>query len=381
MNLFRRSFTAKILGTLLVVGAVLVVAMLVAQEVFFVESVPLSYGLYGVIALFSLVIVLFWMQVSRPLREIIVQMEALITGHEYKKFFTDRVDEIGVLAHFFNEVTKNLHQFTRKLVDGDRMASELDVASKIQRDILPTEAPRIPGLVIAAKTRPAAEVGGDSFDFLTAGDATYMYIGDATGHGVPAGIVMTIVNTLVYVYAETSSTLLDLMIHVNRHLKDRIQKTLFMSMVMLKWDHLKRQMSFVGAGHEYILVYRAKSGVCEAIPSGGVALGMVADNSKVIKESVISLDEGDSIVLYTDGIVECRNPAGQLFGLDKLKALVCQYVPAYTPDLALQKIAAELGSFMQEHPQDDDMTLIIINNSGNLGATPAALSLKTSWSE
>lgn len=381
MNFFRRSFTAQVVAVLLILMVVLVAGLTLVEKQFAVTSVPVRYVVYGSTALCVLLILFFWFRVSRPLKEIIVQMEALITGREYKKFFTDRVDEVGVVAHFFNEVTRNLHKFTGKIQEGDRMATELDVASRIQRDILPKEAPKVPGILISAKTRPAAEVGGDSFDFLTTGEATYLYIGDATGHGVPAGIIMTIVNTLVYVYAEVSSTLLELMVSVNRHLKKRIQKTLFMSMVMLKWDHVKRVMSFVGAGHEYILIHHAKTGQCEAIPSGGIALGMVEDNTKILKEIVLPFEQGDMIILYTDGIVECRNMAGELYGLDRLKTVVSKYASQYSPEVTIQKIASELGTYMNGHQQDDDMTLMIIQNTGDQKIEPSALSLKTDWTE
>lgn len=381
MNFFRRSFTAKVLAFLLPLGVLLAGGLFIAERYYGASALPTRYVMYGMGILFIILLLFFWFSVSHPLRAIVVQMEALITGHEYKKFFTNRVDEIGIIAHFFNEITRNLHSFTNKIQEGERMASELDVASKLQRDILPPEAPRVSGLVISAKTRPAAEVGGDSFDFLTVKDATYMYIGDATGHGVPAGIVMTIVNTLVYVYAEISSNLLDLMVHVNRHLKQRIQDTLFMSMVMLKWDHIKKVMSFVGAGHEYILIYHGKTGTCEAIPSGGAALGMVPDNSKIIKETVLPFDVGDALILYTDGIVECRDMTGQLFGLDRLKETVAKYASQYSPELTIQKIASDVGTFMNGHKQDDDMTLMMIKNVGDAQVEQSALSLKTEWTE
>ncbi len=384
-NFFRRSFTAQVSGFLLLIALVLVGGLLFLKSELAIQygwsmtSLDIQYVLYGASVLFLLLIFFFWYRVSKPLKEIIVQMEALITGREYKKFFTDRIDEVGVVAHFFNEITRNLHTFTSKIQEGDRMATELDVAANLQRDILPPSAPVVPGLIISAKTRPAAEVGGDSFDFLTVKDATYMYIGDATGHGVPAGIIMTIVHTLIYVYAEISSTLLDLMVSVNRHLKKRIKKTLFMSMLMLKWDHLKKVMSFVGAGHEYVLIYHMKNGQCEAIVSGGIALGMVEDNSKILKEIVLPFEENDMIILYTDGIVECRNVAGELYGLDRLKVAVAKYASQYSPDQTVQKIAAEVGSFMHGHIQDDDMTLMVIQNVGDKKVSPSSLSLKTDW--
>lgn len=380
MNFLRRSFVVKTFIFLLFLGGILAGGLFAVKRFFGIQALAPMTLLWASVALFAVLIFFFWWSVSRPLRLVLQQMQALILGKSYKKIYTDRVDEVGILAHFFNEMTKHLHTFSTQIKEGERMASELEVASNIQRGILPLQAPRVPGLVIAAKTRPAAEVGGDSFDFLTVGDKTFLYIGDATGHGVPAGIVMTIVNTLVYAYAEIATSLKDMMVHVNRHLKRRIQKTLFMSMVMLQWDHTEQIMRFVGAGHEYLLVYRMKTGKVDAIPSGGVALGMSPDISGVIQEAVLPFEDGDMLVLYTDGINECKNVAGELYGLDRLKDGIAKFASQYAPELVLRKIAGELGAFMGQHQPDDDMTIIVVQRAS--ATTAAAVTdeqLKTEW--
>lgn len=371
MNFFRRSIVNQIICALIFYAMVVGGGAYAAYRWYGFAQHPWYWVVIAVGVLAVGGSILLWWRFRRPFREILTQMQALVTGHEYKRVLTDRVDEIGTLANFFNQLTRTLSRFTGTIQEGERMATELGVASRLQRDILPTRAPVIPGLVIAAKTRPAAEVGGDSFDFMTVGGRSYFYIGDATGHGVPAGIIMTIVNTLVAVYTEIAPTLVDLLAHVNRHLKRRIQKALFMSMALFSWDHAEQTLQYVGAGHEYLLFYRAKTGEIEAIACGGIALGMVPDVQKLAVEKPLPFDAGDMMVLYSDGIVECRNEAGELFGLDRLKKFLAQYASQYAPEMVTRKIARELGLFMGQHPPDDDMTLIIVQRAGAGSATVA----------
>lgn len=364
MNFFRRSIVYQIIIALVLYAIAVSAAAYAGYRWYGFAEHPWYWVVIAVGVATIGGSVLFWWRFRKPFHEILVQMQALVTGHEYKRILTDRVDEIGTLAHFFNQLTRTLSRFTGTIQEGERMATELGVASRLQRDILPTRTPTIPGLVIAAKTRPAAEVGGDSFDFMTVKDRSYFYIGDATGHGVPAGIIMTIVNTLVAVYTEIAPTLVDLLAQVNRHLKRRIQKALFMSMALFSWDHAEQTLRYVGAGHEYLLFYRAKTGEIEAIACGGIALGMVPDVQTLAVEKQLAFDEGDMLALYSDGIVECRNEAGEQFGLERLKKVLVQYASQYAPEMITRKIARELGLFMGQHPPDDDMTLIIVQRAG-----------------
>ncbi len=360
MNFLRRSFTAKITLLLLCVGLSVSAVVYFFGKYYHLLFIPLEFIYYGLAGLFVLLAFIFWFSVSRPLKGIIMQMQALLTGREYKKFFTDRVDEVGIMAHFFNEITRSMNRFSGDVAESKRMAGDLAIASSLQHDIIPQVAPQIPGLVVAMKTQSAVEVGGDSFGFIPVKDATYLYIGDAAGDSVAASILMTVVNTLVTVYSEIAESLQEMIYHVNRQLKRKIHSTLFMTMTLLKWNATARVMSFVGAGHEYILVYSMKTGRCEATPSGGIALGMVPDNSKLIKEQALVFENTDLIVLYTDGAVKCKNIAGEEFGLKRLEEAIAKYASQYAPVPTLDKIMADIASFIAGTTQLDDMTLIAV---------------------
>lgn len=308
-------------------------------------------------------LVTFFSLISYPLNLILREVKALLTGKQYNRIYTQKIDEIGVLAHFFNEVTRSLERVSTDIKEHRRISTELNVAQKIQRDLLPQSAPNIPGLDIIAKTKPAAEIGGDSFDFITKGDQTFLYIGDVTGHGVPSGLVMMIVDTLIHTFSDMVENSQQLLTQVNKYLKPRIQSTMFMTMVMFRWKHPTKEIFYTGAGHESVVHYKLADQLCENLKCGGIALGMIPDNSKLMKEVSIPWSAGDFIVLYTDGIVEARSPEGEMFGIDRLIKIVNKWAPNCTSaEMLFQKIATKLTLFVGEHIQEDDMTLIVIRN-------------------
>ncbi|MDP2642612.1 MAG: PP2C family protein-serine/threonine phosphatase [Candidatus Peregrinibacteria bacterium] len=379
MKFIDKSITRKFIFNLVILG--LVVAGIAGYFLFFkdLQTVSLTFVLIGVFAILILVGVFVYLNISKPLSAILFQVQALLTGKPYKKIYTDRLDEIGVLAYFFNQVTKGFKEVSGDLKDRERMIDELDLAAQLQRDILPLESPFVDGLQVVVKNKPATEVGGDNFDIYTAKDKTYIYLGDVTGHGVAAGLMMTMVNSLATVFADSCNNAYEIMVNVNKYIKSHIKKAMFMTMVMLCFDNKTKKLTFVGAGHEHILIYRHTTGVVEAILSGGIALGMLPDNSKVIKEREIILEDGDFVVLYSDGITEARSSTEELYGLERLKAAVKEYASQYSAEGVNYHIAKDVTTFMGSHKQDDDMTLIVMKRDSKNTATEAVKDHSTTW--
>lgn len=327
-------------------------------------SFPLSYTFIAIGVFFIITSASVCKLINAPLRKVTKQMKLILTGHEYKRISTRRIDEIGVIAQFFNEITENLEVISKKLKEGNRMSEELNIASDIQQKILPKESPEVPGLEVVTKTRPAVEIGGDSFDYINGKDATYFYVGDVTGHGAPAALVMMMVNSLLHTYAEMYQSPYDIVVNTNKQLKPRIKSSMFMTMLLLKWDHLQQKMTYVGAGHEHILIYRAKTGTIEVKEGGGVALGMTPDNSKLVKELAIPLEKDDIIILYTDGITEAQNDKGEMFGLERLIELIKKHAGQYGPKGINHHVALDFSQFVGETEQADDITLMVIKYTG-----------------
>lgn len=342
-------------------------------------SVKPDYAAFTILAVAVLSMVGFIVWVTHPLSKIMREFKALLTGKQYRRIYTKKIDEIGIMAHFFNQVTHSLERVSSNIKEHKRLSTELNVARKIQQDLIPKEAPPIPGLDITAKTKPAAEIGGDAFDFLVKENQTFMYIGDVTGHGVPSGLVMMIADTLIHTFADTSQTGHELLVKTNKYLKPRIQTTMFMTMLMLRWKHSTQEMFYTGAGHETLLHFKAADRTCDNIKAGGIALGMVPDNEKLIKEQSISLNEGDFLVLYSDGIVEAKNQNGEMYSIDMFKSLVEREARSAESAADLfQKLSSEVLKFLGDFIQLDDMTLMVIKKgpSAQKTDTPSA---PTAW--
>lgn len=359
MNFFRRNLIQRIFSFLF--GAfVLILGFCLILFTFGVKNISIFY-LIGIVFFYSVFVLwLFYFQFSRPLYLILDQMKALLTKRKYKKIYNSRSDEIGVIAHFFNEVTTTFEKVLIEIKEGKRVTGELQLAGELQHELLPAQSPQVLGLDVAVKNRSAEELGGDNFDVISDKNYTYFYLGDVTGHGVPAAIIMTMVNTLINAFVEIYDNAYDIVVKTNRRLKTRIRSTFFMSMIMLKWDVNLKKMSYVGCGHEHLVVYRANKGACEVRMTGGIALGMVPDNSKIVKELDLPLEKGDTIVLYTDGITEARNMHGEMFGLQRLQKTIEQYAGEYDAEGIVYHIARDFSRFVEEHIQEDDVTLIVI---------------------
>lgn len=363
MTFFRKSAVIRLILYFFILAGLIAFCSLYFYSADF-ENIPLNIfaAAMGVLLLFFLLIYSF--EIIRPLKVVLNQMKALLTGRKYKFIYTKRMDEIGVIAHFFNEVTRSFEKASSDIREGNRMMNELEIAAQIQKDILPPQNPKIPGLDVVAKTRSAAELGGDNFDFITYNDNTYIYIGDVTGHGVPAAIVMTMVHTILHSLVEFCSTPYDLVVKTNKMLKKSLKSTMFMTMLMLKWNHTNQKMSYVGAGHEHLVVYRAGTGKVDVRPSGGIALGMVPDNSALIKEVDLPLERDDVIILYTDGITEGRNMAGEMYTMERLVTALEKYAPEYGAEGIVHHIALDYAKFVENHVQDDDVSLIAVKYVG-----------------
>lgn len=330
-------------------------------------QIPFEWVFLFAVGLILFIFFVFVWDIAVPLSRVAKQVTNLLTGKTFKRIKPTTIDEVGVITHFFNEITQDLEKISYDVKERRRMSSELDIAASIQRDVLPKEVPEARGLDVLAKTRSAAEIGGDNFDFLTSADGNqlFIYIGDVTGHGVPAGLIMmmvdTILSTMVFHGVDSGK---ELIIDTNHLLYPRISSRLFMTSVMLRWDKENQQMFYTGAGHEHVLVYRKKEEEVEAITSGGIALGMIPDVSKIVQEKPIPLEIGDCILLYTDGITEAKNQTGQMYGLDRLiKSLKKN---GYKPSVGtiFDGLTKDFSEFVEEYVQIDDITMIVIKYMG-----------------
>lgn len=280
--------------------------------------------------------------------------------------FTARVtvqtkDEVGLLAETFNKMAGDLEISTKAMIERERIGKELELAAKIQRQILPKTVPNIPGLQLSTALHPAQEVGGDCFDFLKVSEDNHIiYISDVTGHGVPSGLVVSIANALIYSYAD-APTIVELLTHTNHVLKQKTSQNMFMTLLMVRWSAGK--LSYVSAGHPPMLHYYGKEQKVVEEKSGGIALGMIPDISKTLVENTIPFNSGDVIVLYSDGFPEGVNEHGEMYGMPRFKRALADAAQIDNIEAIKYALVADAKLFMGKAEQLDDMTLVVIRKT------------------
>lgn len=269
-------------------------------------------------------------------------------------------DELEVLGNAFNTMAEEVDKRTKNMMYQERVTKELELASKIQTEILPKKLPVIPGLDISAGIIPAEEVGGDCYDFLSLKDGkTVFYLGDVTGHGVPAGIMVSVANAIMYYLAQKMS-LLQTMIEANSVIKAKSANNMFMTLACLQWDDVAKKLTYVNAGHEPLLVYSEVKKSVDEVHGGGMALGMLPDNSKLLKEMTVSFEIGDCLVIYSDGLPECWKDQKENFGMARLKKTVADYSNLPSALAIRNAILSEIKQFAGSYKQMDDMTIVVI---------------------
>lgn len=329
------------------------------------DNLVVSALIGGVLIGFILNILLVEFFVNYRLRNLSNEIKKLTSGKSYHRIKTNSEDELGVASRFFNEMTRQIERIALDLQTAERLSGEIGLAAKIQEDVLPKKAPVIPGIEMVAKTRSAAEMGGDSFDFLQSEGQTMFYIGDVTGHGVPAGLVMMMVNILIRAFFPLYNRSDQIVKKVNEVLYPRIATSMFMTSTLMRWHHNDKKMFFTGCGHEYILHYKAKEQKCNLVKSGGIALGMIPSMENIAKETEIDFELDDIIVLYSDGVTEAKGPNGEMFEVDRLKIALEKYAKHATAESVFDNITNDFADFVGKYEdQADDVTLMVLKNRG-----------------
>jgi PAS domain S-box-containing protein len=236
----------------------------------------------------------------------------------------------------------------------ERIEQELRVARLIQHTLLPKSLPELEGHQIAVYYQPAREVGGDFYDFLRLPDGRLgLIVGDVSGKGVPAAIVMAITRTMLRAAYHLGSPG-EILKQVNDNLFPDIPPNMFVTCLAALLDSRTGRLQYANAGHDLPYV-RNSAGVSE-LWATGMPLGLMPDMSYEEKE--ITLQPGESILLYSDGLVEAHSPQREMFGFPRMQ----RYVGAHPEGAALiDSLLAELEQFTGEGwEQEDDITLLTL---------------------
>ena len=251
----------------------------------------------------------------------------------------------------------------QEMREREHLEQELRVARRIQQASLPMEVPTLEGWQISPYYQPAREVGGDFYDFFELENGRVgVVVGDATGKGVSAALVAAATSSMVRAVAQAlgSSSPGEVLAQVNETLVARIPSNMFVTCFYAVLDPESAGLRYANAGHDLPYLRGRSSDDAEELSARGMPLGLMPEMSYEEKETV--LDAGDSVLFYSDGLVEAHDPQRhQMFGFPRLRALVAGHAEKRS---FVTLLIAELYSFTgEEWEQEDDITLLTLRRS------------------
>jgi sigma-B regulation protein RsbU (phosphoserine phosphatase) len=242
-----------------------------------------------------------------------------------------------------------------------RLQKDIDRAKKIQEGLLPQGIPSVPGLQIAWKYLPAAKVSGDYFDCFPLDAALpdgphCLVIADVSGHGISASMVMAMFKVLLRREVRPGRPLVDALGRLNRTILDQVGGLHFVTVFLAMVDPAAKTLEWCSAGHCPQLLCHS-DGRVEELTANGVFVGMFDDLQA--SSQIQDLENGDSLLLYTDGITEAENPEGELYGMDRLTQSL-RKTGNNPPEARLSSLLQDMNEFSAGAQSQDDLTLVAI---------------------
>lgn len=271
----------------------------------------------------------------------------------------DTITTVETLAQHAAMAIENA-QLYQEVAERERVRQEMKWARDIQQALLPRAMPDIPGYDVSGISLPALDVGGDYFDVVPTARAWQCIVGDVSGKGVPAALIMSIVRSLIHTYAEVTENPAAILSRVNRKLSPDLEAEMFVTIAAVEVAPDSDRVTILRAGHEPLLHVRADGRVTRLQPPG-TAMGLTEAETfdRLLDPIDLELASGDAIVLFTDGITEARNKQNEEIGYDRLMEWV-----GHSAHLAARAMVQRLVTAVQEYssgmPQLDDVTVLVV---------------------
>jgi len=284
-----------------------------------------------------------------------------ISGREDDSDFG--TNEIQLVSTIAGQITKAIENFRllEETIEKKSFEKELEITSSMQKAILPSISISHSSFKLGFISRPAKIMGGDFYDFesLSENEFTFL-IADVSGKSLPAALFMAVTSSIVRTLNQSKLAPAQLLYRANDMIYKNSQSGMFVTLFLTSLNTTTRELKFSSAGHNEQFVYRGSEGKFIFLEAKGGPLGVI--NSSLhgeFTEGSMILQEGDLVVLYTDGIVEAINSKEEEFGLDRFQELI-KKLAEYDPQEIVDRVYKEVNRFAGEEPQFDDFTLLII---------------------
>lgn len=272
-------------------------------------------------------------------------------GEEDRKLARALASQLGVFLR--------MAQVVEEARCGGRTGREREMTREAHASLLPKEEPRLPGVEVAGACLPAEPVGGDYYGYVvTEPFVMTAMIAKVSNNGLRATMAMSGVRSLLRAEISRTDSPAEALRAANRALSRDLQPVgLFSTAFLARYDARERRLSYAGAGHSLALLWRAGEGRFERLERGGLAMGIFED--VIYEQGECELLSGDLLVMFTDGLAETRNPAGEFFSLERL----CHQVMVYRherPRTLMYRLLEAVESFRSSQVQSDDLTLVVV---------------------
>jgi sigma-B regulation protein RsbU (phosphoserine phosphatase) len=269
-------------------------------------------------------------------------------------------NELRLLSLFATQAAVALEnaRLHKEALAKQAMERELELAATIQRDILPKSIPKIEDIAIATLARPARQVGGDYHAFFDREGILTLMVADVSGKSMPAALLVSAFHAATQLLFAEGRQLGEIATELNRHLHSWSAENKFVTLVMVSIDRENETLEYVNAGHNP--AYIMAGGRLEQLKSHGLPIGILGNSRYMAQRR--PFPAGSSIILYSDGITEAENTAGEEFENPRLEELLTSHAAA-TPSELRDHIASAVDAFVGEAPQKDDQTLVIARRS------------------
>jgi len=247
---------------------------------------------------------------------------------------------------------------------------EMELAKGIQRQLVPPGAVSGQGFQVHGLSKAAEFLSGDYFDYTVGPQGVTCFIGDVSGKGVPASMLMVMARLFFRYWQYDPVKPADCLLKLNRILFENSEKYMFMTAL---WLHATSdgRVVYAGAGHEKLLVYRGASGTVETLNTGGVVLGLRANIAGQLRQQELKLVAGDALLVYTDGVTDAASPSGARLELEGLGEIL-KRVGKESAEAAVTAVLEDVTEFGALEKQEDDQTLLVLKYTGTEAAELAA---------
>ena len=267
------------------------------------------------------------------------------------------IQRAGLIEELRGKIAQ-LEAAQAELVGKERLERELELARQVQQNVLPKVFPVLPGFTFAARNEPARQVGGDFYDVVVLDEDHFgMIVADVSDKGMPAALYMALTRSLLLAEARRSCSPLAVLTNVNHLLLELGQSSQYVSVFYGIVNRQNKQLTYARAGHDRPLLVRQKA--IQPLGGSGMVLGLFSEEPFFLSEETLTLQAGDLLVLYTDGLTDTTSPEGRFYGLERLVERLhtcCEMLPY---DLC-SAIFSDLKNYQGSSEQFDDMTMLVM---------------------